>query len=73
MDVVTGLVEVLIFAAVAVALFTMGRSLILWYWRVNRIVELLESIDQRLREAAEPPPYRAPAPVEREASVSPHS
>lgn len=37
------------FALLAV-LFLVLRELVLWYWRVNRVVELLESIDRKLGE-----------------------
>lgn len=33
---------------VLVVLFLIFREVICWYWKVNRMVELLESIDSRL-------------------------
>ena len=32
------------------ALAWLSRSLVLWYWRINRIVGLLESIDESLKQ-----------------------
>ena len=29
-------------------LFFLGRELMMWYWKVNKIVQLLESIDKKL-------------------------
>lgn len=55
MKALTTLVLVL---AVTGAIFMVLRALILWYWRIDRVVELLESIDRRLKaqdKAAEKP------------------
>ena len=41
-------IGMLVAAGVSFVLFLIFRQLALWYWRVNRIVELLESIDRRL-------------------------
>ena len=32
--------------------FLLLREVVMWYWKVNRIVELLESIDRKLPCAA---------------------
>ena len=33
---------------IAIGIFFVFRSLFLWYWKVDRIVELLEGIDSKL-------------------------
>lgn len=39
----------LIFAAlIALAIFLICREIICWYWKLNKLVKLLESIDARL-------------------------
>lgn len=46
-----GFTEIVMLVGVPVAFllfFLICRHLVLWYWKVNRIVELLESIDARL-------------------------
>jgi hypothetical protein len=47
---------------VAVLLFLIFRAIVLWYWRVNRVVALLESIDEELGQmtAHEPLTTREP-------------
>ncbi len=35
--------------ASAFAIFLVGRELFCWYWKVNRIISLLESIDSKLK------------------------
>jgi uncharacterized Zn-finger protein len=39
------------FALIAstLAIFLVGRGLVCWYWKINRIVELLEAIERRLK------------------------
>lgn len=39
---------VLFLVAVAVALFLLFRVFVLWYWRVNAAIEVLERIDKKL-------------------------
>lgn len=34
--------------ALCIGVFIVCREIMLWYWKVNRIVELLESIDSKL-------------------------
>ncbi len=46
-DYITGIVIVGI-----VFLFFVFRELITWYWKLNKIVELLESINKKLEGAA---------------------
>jgi hypothetical protein len=29
-------------------IFLIGRQIVCWYWKINRIIELLESIDSKL-------------------------
>ena len=38
----------LVVILVTLGLFLLGRELVCWYWKLNRIVELLESIERRL-------------------------
>ena len=33
-----------------IILFLIGRMFVLWYWKINRIVELLEKIEYNTRE-----------------------
>ena len=40
--------DALIFLGIVLALFLIGREVVCWYWKLNRIVELLESIDRQL-------------------------
>jgi predicted RNA-binding Zn-ribbon protein involved in translation (DUF1610 family) len=35
--------------AITLIVFLVGRGLVCWYWKVNRVVELLESIESRLK------------------------
>jgi hypothetical protein len=39
--------------AVAILLFLICRAIVLWYWRVNEGIALLESIDEKLGRIAE--------------------
>lgn len=34
---------------IAVVIFLVLREIFCWYWKINRLVELLESIDANLR------------------------
>jgi len=38
----------LIFLIVGIIIFLLCRELMCWYWKINRIVLLLESIDAKL-------------------------
>ncbi len=40
--------ETLIILIISVVAFFIFRGLVLWYWKINRIVNLLESIDSKL-------------------------
>ena len=42
--------SVLIPVAILIGLFMAGRWVVLWYWKINRIVEHLASIDESLRQ-----------------------
>lgn len=33
---------------IIVVLFVIGREIVCWYWKLNKIVKLLESIEQKL-------------------------
>jgi hypothetical protein len=35
---------------VSLGLFLICRNIVLWYWKINRIVSLLESIDDSLKQ-----------------------
>lgn len=37
--------------AITVLFFILGRELLCWYWKINRVVELLESIEANTRKA----------------------
>lgn len=39
---------------ILIVLFLAVREIVCWYWKINRIVELLESIDTRLRDRNPP-------------------
>ncbi len=52
---VGGLLGVVVTLAVIVALFLIFRAIVLWYWRVNQTVALLESIDEKLGRIADRP------------------
>ena len=49
------LVSAFLFLGILFLVFMLGRALVLWYWKVNQIVKLLQSIDSKLsgRSAAE--------------------
>lgn len=38
----------LLYAAIAIGIFLLCRALVLWYWKVNTIVSLLQEIADRL-------------------------
>jgi hypothetical protein len=40
-----------------VAVFLIFRAIVLWYWRVNEQIELLESIDEKLGRMVDKEPY----------------
>lgn len=43
----------LVVLGILILLFFLCRAIVLWYWKVDRIVALLESIDKRLQPEAE--------------------
>jgi hypothetical protein len=43
------LISFIIVVVIAVALFLLFRAIVLWYWRIDRIIELLEQIAQGTR------------------------
>jgi len=47
-DVGSVIALLVLFVAAWVIIFLIFRAIVLWYWRVNRIVELLESIEEKL-------------------------
>ena len=49
-----GVIFALIFIAV---IFLIGRAIVLWYWRVNEVVALLKSIDEKLGRMTTREPY----------------
>ena len=52
------LIGVLVFFGVMILLFFIFRSLLLWYWKLDKIAEHLESIDyklDRLNQRTNPP------------------
>lgn len=42
----SNLLDILLFTGVGFLLFVFLRELITWYWKINRIVELLEKIEE---------------------------
>ena len=40
--------------ASALVIFLVGREVVCWYWKLNRIVLLLESIDSKLTHSVAP-------------------
>ncbi len=44
-------------ACVCIILFFVVREIILWYYKINRIVTLLESIDSKLSTSVQPQTY----------------
>lgn len=40
--------------ASALVVFLVGREVICWYWKLNHIIALLESIDSKLTHAVAP-------------------
>lgn len=48
MEAVGGFAGMFIAFVVGVVIFLVCRSLLLWYWKVNEIVDLLKSIDLKL-------------------------
>ena len=48
MDATSGLVAVLGVIALCLAVFLVLRALVLWYFRIGEVVDLLKSIDKKL-------------------------
>ena len=48
MDAVGGLVMLVVTVVVLAMIFLVCRAVVLWYWKVDKIVSLLESIDAKL-------------------------
>ena len=48
------LVPMFLFLAIVLLIFLICRELVCWYWKINRIVSLLESIDQKLGRSTPP-------------------
>ena len=67
--------NILVGILILVAIFFILREFFCWYWKLNRIVDLLQRIDGRLeaqemraaRPAPEPPPQEPSSPQERPA------
>ena len=47
-DILTALFMLAVVVAVLAGIFLMLRALVLWYWRVNEAVELLQAINKKL-------------------------
>jgi hypothetical protein len=43
-----GVVGVIVAFFVFVVIFLVCRAIVLWYWRVGEMIDLLQSIDERL-------------------------
>ena len=48
-----GFVGLLLGIAVVVAIFLIFRTIVLWYWKVNVSIELLQQINQKLGKLCE--------------------
>jgi hypothetical protein len=48
------LIALVIALIVTISIFLIFRALVLWYWRIDRIVALLESINSKLDGPDEP-------------------
>jgi hypothetical protein len=59
----TILVALLLALAVAFFIFLLLRAVMLWYWKVDRIVSLLESIDKKLEARPDLPRSATPEAV----------
>jgi len=49
-EAIGGLVGLAVVGAIIVALFLLLRAVILWYWRVDKMVRLLEQIEKNTRK-----------------------
>jgi hypothetical protein len=49
MSVSNPLMDPVVALAILVVVFLVFREVVCWYWKINRVVELLESIDATLR------------------------
>jgi hypothetical protein len=48
MDASGGLMVMVLGLVIMLAVFLVCRAIVLWYWKVDKIVSLLESIDKKL-------------------------
>jgi uncharacterized protein YoxC len=44
--------NLIVFAAIAFGIFLLLREIICWYYKINRMVKVIESIDDRLDKVA---------------------
>lgn len=49
-EAIGGLVGLAVVGAIIVALFLLLRAVVLWYWRVDKMVRLLEQIEKNTRK-----------------------
>lgn len=49
MSISNPLVDFIVAVAILIVIFLVFREIVCWYWKINRVVELLESIDATLR------------------------
>jgi hypothetical protein len=47
-----GLIGVVVAAAIWIALFLIFQAIVLWYWRINEGIALLNSINEKLDRIA---------------------
>ena len=47
------IVGLILAVAILIALFFIFRAIVLWYWRVGEVIDLLQSIDERLERMEE--------------------
>lgn len=50
----SSLTQVIVGLLVLIVIFLAIREIVCWYWKINRMVELLESIDAHLRDRGSP-------------------
>jgi hypothetical protein len=58
----SGIGSVLIAMAIWALIFLVFRVIVLWYWKVNQVVALHKSIDEKLGRTASHEPHTAREP-----------
>jgi hypothetical protein len=50
MNVNNPLLAAVVTVAIVIVVFLVFREVVCWYWKINRVVELLETIEAHLRD-----------------------